>query len=157
MYLVKENYNTMKILSFLIILLCFSNLSFGQKGLFVNDTLPANMGCGKITFKECNLDTITKGNFSLGEVKITGDCIDFHISYGCGCGHSNFELITDNHIIETGIPKVYLSLKFMSNDLCKALCHHKVSFDLSPFKNEAENRGIIILIKGTTESLVYKK
>ena len=116
----------------------------------------ADSVCETIKFIECKLDTIYTDEFTVIEIEIEDDCLVFDVSYGGGCGFTNFELITDGHWILTGLPKIFFTLKFTDQDLCKAIRYEKISFDLTPFKYEAKEGGIKLLINNTERSLLYK-
>lgn len=149
----------MKFILFLLMWTMSLNL-VGQEiqkdsGLFVNGQSLAHNVCGKISRTHYKLESLAK-DIGIEKVEINGDTINFFITYIGGCGYANYDLVTDNRIIETLPPKVYLALTLTDFDYCKTLIHDKVSFDLSPFKNEAKERGIIILIQGTKFNLLYK-
>lgn len=131
-------------------------VSKGQGVVLINNVIASELECGSLTIIENFNDEIFLDNFDIQNVTITEDCINISLRYSGGCGYVNCQLITNNFIIETNPPKVYLEFKFEDYDYCKAIRHKNVSFDISSFKEYAQSTGIIIMLKNTEYRLIYK-
>lgn len=136
------------------------NFLFGQEQVD-NINGEINIGqCGKITFDDnLNFDSLIEHNAELGMsmVKIVNNCIEFDVSFGGGCGITNFELITDNAITESMSPSINVFLKLTDNDFCKAVRYRKVRFDLSGFESYKKHNGLSIRIKNNDSVVTYKE
>ena len=72
-------------------------------------------------------------------ITIDNDCLKFRISYACGCGTNQKQLITNGILHQDSIGQNYYEIKFLftnHNKGCKALCHDKLSFDITKFNNQ---------------------
>lgn len=136
------------------------NFLFGQEQVdMINGEV--NIGqCGKIIFDDnLNFDSLIVDYSELGisMVKIVNNCIEFDVSFGGGCGITNFELITDNQITETIFPEITFFLKLTDEDYCKAFRYRKVRFDLSGFESYKKHNGLSIRIKNNGSIITYKE
>ncbi len=66
-------------------------------------------------------------------INFKNNTISFRISYGCGCGHTTWKLVTDGKPYTSDKGLYYkIKLFFRSDDHCEALCHENVCFDVTP-------------------------
>ncbi len=145
--------------SFLIIIfICIaSNLSFGQRKFFVNDTIINEQQCHKITMQKFDPDTVLySGHPTVDSALINENCIKLVIFYGGGCGKVNCKFLTDGKIMNTSPPQINFTLQFDDADPCEALIWETVRFDISPYKKYAWEKGILFLINNKDFHLLYK-
>ncbi len=77
------------------------------------------------------------------------------VNYGCGCGKTDFKLITDGYLVNDKDKRYYLvRIWFDSNDYCSALCHRRLNFDISKLSNEKEP--IYLKYVGSDQMIICK-
>jgi hypothetical protein len=94
-------------------------------------------------------------SFAFDSVWIEGDCLKANVLYGGGCGDILFQMYWDGAVMESYPVQVRLKLSFMDNDLCKALMHKDLAYDISMLKVGGSNHKVIIHVDGWDESLIY--
>ncbi|HYG38398.1 MAG TPA: hypothetical protein VD908_07270 [Cytophagales bacterium] len=92
-------------------------------------------------------DSIKRNNYNIEKVEINDDCLFIFVGYGCGCGTSDFSLHQYN-IINKLKPEIHYSLSNKTNNICKALCHEKLAFDISEILRFLKNKNDLIYIDG---------
>lgn len=94
-------------------------------------------------------------SFAYDSVWIEGDCLKANVLYGGGCGDVLFQLVWDGAVMESYPVQVRLKLSFMDNDLCKALIHKDLAYDISMLKVGGSNHKVIVHLEGWKGPLIY--
>jgi hypothetical protein len=94
-------------------------------------------------------------------VSITGDTLSLSVTYGGGCWVHDLWLVASSLFMESAPPQVDVFLGHNAyGDLCRAIVHRDLTFDLAPLKRTATNgsdtHGTLILrIRGWEERVQY--
>ena len=70
---------------------------------------------------------------------IDNDCLKFKIGYGCGCGTIlTYKLVTSGILQQDNSGNKYYNIKlyFITDNLCKKVCHTDLSYNISQLKNK---------------------
>ena len=112
----------------------------------------------KIPCKELQpLETTFKTDpFTLDTVWIDKNCLNLIVRYDGGCGTAECGLYYTNKVLESYPPKTALWIKFTDNDPCRSMVKKHFRFKLTPFKNYAENGGILFSVTDTDKRVLYK-
>ena len=105
-------------------------------------------------------------SYTVNNAEFDSDTLNIEVTYGGGCKEHQFLLIAWNYFLESYPFRAGLLLSHNSdNDACKALITSKLSFDMTPLKQEysklygGENGSIILIISLSDDkqiSLEYK-
>jgi hypothetical protein len=93
--------------------------------------------------------------FVFDSVWIEGNCLKANVIYGGGCGDVLFQLLWNGAIMESNPPLVQLKLSFVDNDLCKALIHKTLSYDISMLQVGGSGRKVFVHLKDWKKQLIY--
>jgi hypothetical protein len=159
-------------LIFIVGIQIISIFAFGQTSSYVIRV------CDSSTWSQSNLDSnydfdILTGNIvhnikresirDINEITtVEGDSLKFRISYACGCGTNEKELITTGILQHDNSNKDYylIKLRFRNyNKGCEALCHDNLSFSLQPLKKLKTTIGqnsTYLKFEGFEQLIIYK-
>ncbi len=140
-----------------IILLAVLISSCGQSKKITSNEKPILEPCEPITFTDDQFRDIESDYYSLDSLFIDNNCLNIWVSYGGGCGDSEFTLLYNNKVMKSMPPKTNLMLKFTDNDNCRAIVQQKLYYDLSFFDDYAKSGGINLRLVGLDSSVLYKK
>ncbi|MEJ2595835.1 MAG: hypothetical protein P8100_12090 [bacterium] len=87
-------------------------------------------------------DSLRMDPFQIDSLRIEEQCLDIFVSYGGGCGEVRFNMYYTQKVQHSFPPQTTLYLAFEDNDHCRAIERKKLTFDLSPLSNYADNGGI---------------
>lgn len=112
--------------------------------------------------------SVSNGSFLRGvqpeEIKDINEVISINkgylkvrISYGCGCGQTIIKLVTDGVERKDKTGKIYYRIKlfFTSNDMCRASCHEKLTYDLSKLKKSSESK-LYVKFQGFKQLIAFE-
>ena len=122
----------MKILFLIVTLLSTTSHLFGQgQYFFINDSSVdwRNENCWPLT-KYFKLTEFNNHEFRIQKTEIIDNHLTLNISYGGGCGKVFLKLFMDTTLDLINESVIQLFPQFIDNDMCKALIHRKVCFDL---------------------------
>ena len=93
--------------------------------------------------------------YAVKQISIEGDSIYIDVSFGGGCESHEFTLVSPGYYAESMPPQLTLSLVHDANDdVCKALFHQRLAFDLTPARFNASGT-IMIRIKDQKGMYAY--
>jgi len=145
----------MKLLIFTFFLL-LTQMAVGSNHTTINGK--ENTGqCATITLLDSlPLRSLQTDDFTITSVTIEDSCLVIAVTYGGGCGTTNFELFWNKMITECRYPSVNVFLKLTDDDFCKAIISETVlKFDLTAFGGLRESYGLGIRIMGTEFLVSY--
>lgn len=123
--------------------------------LSCNSNPTTNRSCpNKGILDQQRFDKITNPNHSVYSADIENGCLTLSIQAG-GCSGSTWKthLIGSESIVKTGIPKRYIKIELINEELCQALIIKEYSFDLSSF--QVDNGKTILLLDRWEHELIY--
>jgi hypothetical protein len=124
-----------------------------QSQLFING-VTYDYGCNEIKISKDTIDSLVISDQLIEKSDIKDNCLHLLVGFGGGCGKIYFELVWTGEIMESNPPQVQFNLKSLDQDLCKAFLHCDIYFDLSSFKQYAQEGGIFIRVGNYV--LLYK-
>jgi len=97
------------------------------------EPLPAN-SCNKVQITEAPADSLQLDDFDLKAITINNDTLFVDLVHGGGCREHFYDLFMSPSVFLESYPaQANLYLRHNANgDLCKALLHPKICFDLRP-------------------------
>lgn len=110
--------------------------------------------CESMTFTS-QPDKLTTDYYTIDTLFIVKDCLNIWVSYEGGCGDAYFTLYYSDEIMESLPPQTNLKLKLTDKDHCRAIVQQKLYYNLSFFKEFAENNGVVLHLSGTEKSIIY--
>ncbi|MFT6719048.1 MAG: hypothetical protein ACJAY8_001447 [Sphingobacteriales bacterium] len=134
----------MKHLFIILIWVSSSFLTFAQEviksTLIINDSLFSANNIGQYQFTHSTGGVSHNAEDINQYIRVVNDTLFFNISYGGGCGLVEQTLATDGVLKWDKLNRPYFEVHFYFNDqdMCKALRHKSLSFDL---KNILEDQG----------------
>lgn len=95
--------------------------------------------------------------YTIKEVTLEGDILAVVVSYGGGCRDHEFTMISNQQILKSLPPQLYLTLEHENNDdNCRAMIQQTLKFDVSNVKH-AGSDAIRLLVNGSREhEVVYE-
>jgi hypothetical protein len=120
-------------------------LSGQEEMFFVNDSLFdfQSETCWPLT-RKFQVTEFDNYEFQIPKAEIKDNRLVLDIRYGGGCGQVYLKLYVDNSYDLTNEPIIQLFPEFGDNDMCKAIVHRTVCFDLDT------------LLKGRKRALLLK-
>jgi hypothetical protein len=110
--------------------------------------------------------SVIMDSYTVNYAEFDSDTLNIEVTYGGGCKEHQFLLIAWNYFLESYPVRANLLLSHNANgDACEALITSKLSFDMTPLKQEysklyrGENGSIILVILLSDDkqiSLEYK-
>lgn len=91
-------------------------------------------------------------------ITVDNDCLKFKISYSCGCGPNEKKLVTNGQLRQDNKGRNYYEIKFLFTNFnkgCEALCHDRLSFDISELKNHSTD--IYLKFDGFDQLIKYRQ
>jgi len=109
----------------------------------------------KVIIDKNLFDTAPNSALNITKVEIIGDClsIDFYAS-GCNGNSWKVKLIDSEAILKSNPPQRNLRLSLENNELCEAVIHKKISFDISELRLTGSE--IILNIINSNHQIKYK-
>jgi hypothetical protein len=98
--------------------------------------------CAPLKLLSGSPDSLRVDYCQIDSVYIDGDCLVLSLTYGGGCGETEFKLFRTQSVLESFPPQTSLLYSFVDNDPCRALETKTLRFDLTPFGEYARNGGI---------------
>ena len=120
----------------ILIFVCISLVSFGQRGFYINDTSVTNYNtCWALTKSDKMSDTVHNYGFNIRSAEIIENILKLDIEYGGGCGEVFLKLFVDTtQNYKTSVIKLFP--EFKDNDMCKAGIYGTFCFNLKELKNK---------------------
>ena len=89
----------------------------------------------KVIIDKNLFDSAPNSSLNITKIEIIGDClsIDFNAS-GCNGNSWKVKLIDSEAILKSNPPQRNLRLSLENNELCEAIIHKKISFDISKLR-----------------------
>lgn len=89
----------------------------------------------KVLIDKNLFDSAPNSSVNITKIEIIGDClsIDFNAS-GCNGNSWKVKLIDSEAILKSNPPQRNLRLSLENNELCEAIIHKKISFDISKLR-----------------------
>jgi len=169
----KDNMKFFISLFLLMILSCFSGCDKNGS----EETTDNLLGTDMVIFIPLDSDKVILSNgfdsssaimdsYTVNNAEFDSDTLNLEISYSGGCEEHQFLLIAWNYFLESYPVRANLLLSHNANgDACRALITSKLSFDMTPLKEEylklygGENGSIILVLSLSDDkqlSLEYK-
>lgn len=90
-------------------------------------------------------------------VHVDDDTLRFRISFDCGCGSNEKRLVTNGKLLQDQEGRSYYPIKFLFSNYnkgCKALCHERLSFDISALKKDSTE--LYLKLNGFEQLIPYE-
>jgi len=121
-----------------------SNEGVACESLIINDSL-SNLQSDSYNFSISNgfnVQSLRRDNIrNIHQViSIEEDCLKFRISYACGCGDNEKQLVSNGILLQDNQGRQYFEIKFLfvnHNNHCEALCHDILSYNISQLKDSS--------------------
>ena len=131
------------IILFLILVLGFSCKST-KKATEISTTDETN--CIEMDLLNQALEGLPADPFQIDSLVLENHCLNIYVNYGGGCGEAEFQLYYTQIVTQSMPPQTTLHLSFKDEDPCRLFVTKKLTYNLEPFVELANNGGVYLLI-----------
>lgn len=101
-------------------------------------------------------ELINTNNYKITQVNLIEDCLEIEVvSSGCDPESWKMNLYSSKNYSNDNLLKNKAKMELINDQLCEAIFHKSMSFDLAPFRiNEANE--VTLLLDGWDKPIIYK-
>lgn len=105
-----------------------------------------NKQLNPITLYSEPVDSLKTDYFDIDSVSVHDQVLKVYVTYGGGCGEATFDMYYKPQLMTVLPHRNFLLLKLNDNDPCRELIQKELLYDLSVFKKEAKEGGVVITL-----------
>jgi hypothetical protein len=134
--------------SFIYILILFLGISFNncKSTRKTTDSEKDTKKLETIALYTEPIDSLKTDYYDIDSVSLNAQALKVYVTYSGGCGEATFEMFYKPQLMTVLPHRNLLLLKLTDDDPCRELIQKELIYDLSIFKKEAKDGGVIIIL-----------